>query len=488
MNKRIIIISFIAALAVSGCKKYLDKEPDNRTQIKTPDQIAQLLTTAYPKENYILFTESMSDNAEDKQGGGSGYDNIDRINRQSYRFEVVEVSPDDEDGPDNYWTGCYKAIAAANLALEYINAFGDPAQVSAHRGEALLARAYAHFMLVTLFSKVYDPATAANDPGIPYVTEPEKVTFKTYERKTVAFVYEMIEKDLLEGLPLINDAIYGQAPRFHFNKRAASAFAARFYLFKREYDKVVTYATQALGNAVTDNLRPWNSMLTELQYAELQAEYTKSTTPGNLLLQETNSIWGRSYASMRYGLGNNVANALFFRPNVTGNFYAYDVYGASPLFYNIPKFYEHFVTENINANSGTPYNTIPLITGEEALLNRAEAYLRLGNPNAAVNDLNVFVSQNIDDYNPSTDKVTGSKCANFYGTSSSTGIFLAILDFKRAFFMHEGMRWFDIIRLGIPVLHTTDEGEQIYLAPDDNRRVLQLPALTKQAGLEPNPR
>jgi hypothetical protein len=50
------------------------------------------------------------------------------------------------------------------------------------------------------------------------------------------------------------------------------------------------------------------------------------------------------------------------------------------------------------------------------------------------------------------------------------------------------LRWFDIIRLGIPVVHTTAEGEQIYLAPDDNRRVLQLPALTKQAGLEPNPR
>ena len=35
--------------------------------------------------------------------------------------------------------------------------------------------------------------------------------------------------------------------------------------------------------------------------------------------------------------------------------------------YNIPKFYEHFVREDINANTGEGYNTIPLLTGEEAL-------------------------------------------------------------------------------------------------------------------------
>ena len=488
MNKLILYgILAIAALS-SGCEKYLDKEPDNRTQVKTPEQIEELLTTAYPHANYILFCESMSDNAEDKEGAGSGYDFVDKTNSQSYRYEVVDAPPDAEDGPDFYWNGCYKAIAAANQALEFIDQAGDKTQLSAHRGEALVARAYAHFMLVTLFAKVYNPATAASDPGIPYVTETEKVTFKNYERGTVAQLYDSIERDLTEGLPLINDAIYGTAPKFHFNRKAANAFAARFYMFRQDYEKVVTYATAALGNTVTDNLRPWNSVLTNLQYAELQAEYTKSTTAGNLLLQEAPSIWGRSYPSLRYGIGNNVANELFGRPNVTGGFYAYDLYGANPQSYNIPKFYEHFVRENLNANSGNAYNTIPLITGEEALLNRAEAYLRLNNPGAAINDLNLFISQNIDKYNPAQHKVSASKCANYFGASSTTGIFLAILDFKRAFFMHEGLRWFDIIRLGIPVVHTTAEGEQIYLAPDDNRRVLQLPALTKQAGLEPNPR
>jgi hypothetical protein len=487
MKKLFFYISLVGIVALGGCKKYLDQEPDNRTEIKTPEQIAQLLTTAYPQGNYILFTESMSDNAEDKGAGGAGLDFADQINRQAYRYEVISVAPDDIDGPDFYWTSCYKAIAAANQALEIIDASPDKAQLNPHRGEALVARAYAHFMLVTLFAKAYDPATAASDPGVPYVTEVEKEILKQYNRGTVASVYELIEKDLLEGYPLIEDRIYGTAPKFHFNRRAAAAFASRFYLFKRDYQSVVNYASQALGGSPADELRPWNTTYTNLQYLELQAIYTQSSERGNLLLQEANSIWGRSYASLRYGLGVNVAGELLFSENASGGFYAYSLFGTT-LFYNIPKFYEHFVTETINAGSGNPYNTVPLLTAEEALLNRAEAYIRLNNASAAIGDLNAFISKNIQDYEPPQHNVTAQKLSNYYGQNGPTSILLATLDFKRAFFLHEGLRWFDILRLGIPVVHETANGERIELGPDDKRRVLQLPSFTKQSGLEPNER
>lgn len=488
MKRIIIYASLLSVISLTGCKKYLDKEPDNRTQIKTPEQVAQLLTTAYPQRSYVLFTEAMSDNAEDKGGGGFGLDYVDRNNRQSYRYQVVESAPDDLDSPDSYWNACYKAIAAANQALEFITGASDQAQLAPHKGEALVARAYAHFMLVTLFSKAYDPATASTDPGIPYVTAPEKTILAKYERKTVAYVYEMIEKDLKEGLPLINDQIYGTAPKFHFNKKAAAAFAARFYMFKQDYNSVVSYATQALGTVPTESLRNWNTTLTNLQYYELEAEYTKSTERGNLLLQESNSIWGRAYPSLRFGMGQDIATAIILSRNVSGWIYAYDMYGADPTVYNIPKFYEHFVRENLNANSGEPYNTIPLFTGEEALLNRAEAYVRLNNPNAAIADMNSFISKNIDTYDPATDNVNQQKILAFYGGSAFNANIRAILDFKRAFFLHEGLRWLDILRLKIPVVHMTKEGERIELTPDDKRRILQLPLLTKQAGLEPNVR
>ena len=489
MKKYNLYALLIAAVTLSfGCKKYLDHEPDNRTQITSPDQISQLLTSAYPKGNYILFCESMSDNAEDKDGGGTGYDFVDRINRLAFRYEVIESAPDDLDSPDFYWNQTYKAIAASNLALELIDKSPNKDQLTAQRGEALLARAYSHFMLVTLFSKAYDPTTAATDPGIPYVTAPEKEVFAKYERKTVAYVYDMIEKDLKEGYPLINEKIYGTAPKFHFNKQAAAAFAARFYMFKQDYSSVVNYASQALTGVTADNLRPWNTVLFSLQYNELQAEYTKATLRGNLLLQEANSIWGGAYPSLRYGFGNSLLNKLFNAVNPTGWYYVYPLYG-TPAVYNIPKFYEHFVKESISASSGDPYNTIPLFTAEEVVLNRAEAYMRLNNRTAAIDDLNAFVSKNIDAYAP-TDNVTPTKMVDFFKTpgDTSAAVILTALEFKRAFFIHEGMRWFDILRLKIPVTHVTTSGEVIVLAADDKRRALQLPVLTKQAGLEPNVR
>ena len=85
MKKHISYIILLSAVILGSCEKYLDKEPDNRTTINTPSQLAQLLTSAYPRATYILFTESMSDNAEDKESGTSGIDYIDRINAQSYR-------------------------------------------------------------------------------------------------------------------------------------------------------------------------------------------------------------------------------------------------------------------------------------------------------------------------------------------------------------------------------------------------------------------
>ena len=488
MKKLIAYTGLLAAVLFTGCKKYLDKEPDNRTQIASPDQLSQLLTSAYPKGNYILFCESMSDNAEDKNGSGTGYDWVDRINRQAYRYEVIEATPDDNDSPDFYWNSCYKAISSANLALQIIDGSSNKANLGAQRGEALLARAYVHFMLVTLFAKAYDPATAASDPGIPYVTAPEKVVFAKYERKTVAYVYEMIEKDLKEGYPLINESIYGGAPKFHFNRQAAAAFAARFYMFKRDYNSVVTYASQALTGATADNLRPWNTDLVDLQYYTLQAEYSKATLRGNLLLQESNSVWGRSYPSLRYGLGTTIFTTLFNTANVTGSVYAYPLYG-TPAVYNVPKFSEYFVKESLSASTGDPYNTIPLLTAEEVVLNRAEAYTRLNNKTAAISDLNAFISKDIEDYLPSTDTVTTRKIALYYRTSDTLGAMITTaLDFKKAFFLHEGMRWFDILRLKIPVTHRTVSGEVITLPADDKRRTLQLPLLTKQAGLEPNAR
>ena len=488
MKKIVFYIILATTFGVTSCKKFLEKEPDNRTTPTTPEQITQLLVTAYPKTAYLNFAESMSDNAEDKGSGFAGLDpESPLVNQQSFLFQDVQSK--DLDSPEFYFHGCYKAIAAANQALEIVESASNPNDFSAQKGEALVARAYAHFMLVTFFSRAYDPATAATDPGIPYVLTPEKEVFGKYERKTVQYVYDMVEKDLVEGLPLIQDKIYGDAQKFHFTQKAARAFATRFYLFKRDYAKVVTNAGLAVTGDVASNLRPWNTRYTDLQVLELRTAYTKSDEPANILLQETQSVWGRSYASYRYGMYFDIFNNLLSGPTPVGGDFAvgFNVYG-TPEFYNVPKFDEFFKYASANATFGDPYNMVPLFAAEEVILNRAEANARLGSNNAALVDLNAWLSQNIINYNASTHNLTTAKAISFYGGTASAALVSAVLHFKRISYIHEGLRWLDILRLKLPVTHRTSSGQTITLAADDKRKLLQLPAEVKQSGIELNPR
>ena len=488
MKKITFYIFLTGVIGLTGCKKFLEKEPDNRTTPTSPEQVTQLLVTAYPKASYLNFAESMSDNVEDKGTGFAGLDpESPKVNLQSFLFQDVQSK--DLDSPEFYFHACYKAIAAANQALEIIANASNQNDFTAQKGEALVARAYAHFMLVTFFSKAYDQATAASDPGIPYVTTPEKEVFGKYERKTVQYVYDMIEKDLTEGLPLIQEKIYGDASKFHFTQKAARAFASRFYLFKRDYAKVITNANLAVTGAVTDNLRPWNTRYNNLQVLELSATYTKAEEPANILLQEANSVWGRSYAAYRYGIFQNIYQGLLTGSNPTGGDFAIgaNVYG-TPEFYNVPKFEEFFVYASATANFGDPYNMIPLLTAEEVIFNRAEANIRLNNTAAALADINAWVSQNILNYNSSSHDLTVTKAQNFYGGSATSALLNAVLHFKRVTFIHEGMRWLDILRLKLPVTHRTAEGQVLTLTGDDKRKLLQLPVEVKQSGIELNPR
>jgi starch-binding outer membrane protein, SusD/RagB family len=485
MQKAVTYISFLILLVTSaGCKKFLEQPPDNRAVLNSPEKVSQLLGTAYPQANYMAFCESISDNVADRGTGALEKTNIDP-------FFFKDVTDNQEDSPEFYWNACYAAIAAANQALEVCAKAGDPENYKGQKGEALVCRAYAHFMLVTFFSKVYDESTAGNDPGIPYVTQPEKVVFQPYERKTVKYVYEMIEKDLTEGLTLIDDKHYS-VPRYHFTKAAAHAFASRFYLFKKEYQKVVEHASKVFpNNNVTSVLRPWNTEYRLLTYNELWARYAKATEPANLLLAETQSAWARNYFGVRYGLDAAKVYEVILKPNVTGGTLVFrnQTYTSVTNSYFLPKVNEYFVRESVNAEIGLVYVMVPLFTTEEVLFNRAEANVLLNNTNDAIADLNAYASTRILSYNSSTHGITGNRIKSFYQTSDvQQGALQAVLDFKRAEFVQEGMRWFDLLRYKMPVEHPTAEGATLVLDANSPMRVFQIPDAAKVSGIEQNPR
>jgi hypothetical protein len=474
---------FLLILGTTGCKKFLEKNPDNRASLESPEQVSQILATAYPQSNYMAFTESISDNVSDKGTGG-----LDLTIKQPYFFE--DVTENEQDSPEGYWNACYAAIAAANQALEACNTALEPGRFSSQKGEALVCRAYAHFMLVTLFARPYSATSSSTDPGIPYVLTPEKVIFEKYTRKTVRYVYEMIEKDLLEGLPLLDDTRY-TVPRYHFTKAAANAFAARFFLYKQDHTKALNHANAVFpATNITASLRPWNTTYLTQTYRELWAIYAKASEPANLLLVETASLWARNYYSERYGMDANKRTEVL-NSNVTGGAWAFtrQTYTVGTNNYMLPKINEYFVKLSVNATIGYPYVMVPLLTAEEALFNRIEAQIYLNNLTEALQDLNAYASTRIFNYNAASHTITNSKLTTYYGTSDlRVAMLAALLDFKRAEFVQEGMRWFDLARYDLPVTHTTVNGPTLTLAPGDKRRVFQIPESARLAGVELNPR
>jgi starch-binding outer membrane protein, SusD/RagB family len=480
----IYILTIFCGALVFSCQGFLEQPVDMRTNLNNVEKVSELLTTAYPQADFATFTEAMSDLAADK---GTGNVIIDERNSNPFFFRDVQNRA--QGTPDFYWNACYEAIAAANHALDAIKNADNPDEYKAQKGEALLARAYSHFMLVSLYSPIYNPATAGSDPGIPYVTKPERVVMAQYKRRTVAHVYQMIERDILEGLPLINNNAY-RVPRYHFNTAAANAFAARFYLFKREWPKVIQYANNVFpGGNISVNLRPWVETYSKLTANEGLAIYTRATEPSNLLLVETSSLWARNHARYKYGLATSVVNRFFRSANVTGTRWVFPLYEQGSDNWLILKFREHFVRAGANANIGFPYTIFPLFTAEEVLFNRAEAYIQMGFLEEARADLNLFASRRIENYSATNHGITNTKLRNYYGTSNvRDGLMAALLDFKAAEFVQEGMRWFDILRHDITVEHRTVEGQVFNLAPGDPRRVVQIPQEAVLAGIERNPR
>lgn len=483
--KTIVIVAaaLIGMVSFSGCNDFLDKIPDNRTELDSKEKIAELLVNAYPKEGYVSFTEIMTDNVGDK--GPDAY-KTSLVNTDPYYWK--DFSNDGIDTPSHYWDACYNAIAHANMALEAIESSPFKATMDAEKGEALACRAYAHFMLVTLFAKTYDKATAGTDLGIPYVTEVEKVVTKEYNRGTVAAVYDKVELDLLEALSLISDEGY-KIPKYHFTKMATYAFASRFYLFKQDYANVRSYSSIVLGSDPSAKFRNWE------QYAattpiNLQRTYTMATESSNLLLQESLSVWGRFMDVYRYGLTSEKNKAYFIDANISGGKWLYTTYSGGELNISIPKFQEFFKKISVDASTGLPYIMAPLFTVEEVFFNQLEAKIMEDAPSADVlRDINLFLSKRIKNYNPLLNGLTMAKITAYYGKGTARENLLAcVLGIKKLEFLHEGLRWFDILRHKIEVVHTTFERETLTLKGDDLRRVLQIPSKAINCGIPKNPR
>lgn len=468
------------ALVASACGDYLEENPDNRVELNTMEKASQLLTNAYSGAAYT-FTEWMSDNVSFTTGTVKLPEH-----NQAYLWE--DITTDSQDTPIYFWTSTYDAIAHANEVLAVIEDLpGERDQRLAVEAEALLTRAYGHFMLVNLFAKHYDPETAATDPGIPYVLEPEREFLKKYNRNTVEEVYDLVEADLKRGLRYVDASYYANSGKYHFTREAALAFASRFYLFKGDYANCLDYSNQLLANDPSVFVKDITRLLDETPNPdEFISAYTSPTDQSNLLVvrQVTNFP-----VNVGYWPSPSLVNQLYdsnpwFEEDVrASNEYPIYVRGTG---WALGKYEFLFERSSLTSNVGLYYTITPVFRGEEVLLNRAESFLYLNQSALAIDDLQTLVDLRYSG-NPG---VNAADLKSYYGISNDRVAILSyILDERRKEFMHEGIRWFDIRRYNIPVQHMDESGFPETLESEDPRKVLQIPkAAIDVGGLEPNPR
>lgn len=481
MKKRIIIL--LGLISLVACDSYLDEVPDNRQTITTLDDVSQLLVSAYSEAIYN-FVEWKSDNAtyiiENTQTTWM---------TENYSYEPV-VSDEEQDTPTYFWDNNYQAIAHSNQALEGLAEIkgGDASFRNALRGEALITRAYNHFMLANVFCLNYSD-TNKSGLGIPYITKPETQLKVAYDRGTLEETYNLVEKDLLEALPLISDSYYVGTGKYHFNKNAAYAFASRFYLFKGDYPKCIEYSNKLLGNGVigTTYVRDMDAVFTGSGSDDIGNQFTDVTDPANLLVVRKESTYDRYNEG--YQANTNIFEEIFelYNPQQSNDFrdlrYGYSISSARAQ----PKYNELF--EYTTATTGFAYFIMPELRAEEVILNRMESYVWENRLADALNDYNVMAPLRYSNGG----QLQLADIVDFYGGSEQQAMLTFVIAERRKEFLREGLRWFDIKRLGIPVYHVieTDADKNVLrditLEPEDPRRAVQIPTKATANGIQENP-
>ena len=523
-----LMLASVAILA--SCSDQLDTLPDNRTTLDTPKKIAGLLVTAYPDRTPTLFNEWMSDNtdymgAQNSQGnrGGDQY------------FFWQEQTEGGNDSPEQVWMLYYEGVYKANEALAAIEDQGGPKNdiLRNSKGEALLIRAYDHFILANEFCRPYNGKTSTKDAGLYYATgiADFSAAAEQSNRGTVADVYAKIAADIEAGIPLLNDTY--EVPKYHFNKQAAYAFATRFYLYYEKWEKAKEYADKLLGSNPAATLRDYRALqampLSKSEQAVKIAEaYCSASADCNLLVQTSVSNAGMALApwltSKRYTLTNYLSETeLFQSNNIWGTssnliWKPFTVNSGENNFALLMKLPREFEVRNTTTGSGYLRTLNVDFTMDEALLNRAEAEIMLGQNDAACADMTIWMKNffntnvtltptSVQTYFktvpyayadaakmvPSFKKHISPRFTIDAEGSVQESLLQCLLNFRRIETVHQGMRWMDIRRYNIEIprrligANGRPSKNLDWLEKDDPRQVVQIPQSIREAGVAGNP-
>jgi len=451
-----------------SCSDFLEEKPDNRTLINDIEEMELAVENLVPRAEYI-FTEFMTNDYAFKDIPSHVVESAKDLITLLYTFRVTKESlpnsafPISDLNPNMAWLRYYYRIQNTSLIIDRVNNYNAKNDVEAQLkqhilGKALAIRAYCHFMLVNLFAKSYDAATAASDVGIPLVTKYTGAAIEKYPIASVQETYDFIEKELLQALPMIRTWKEEPNPKFNFTKISVEALLCQFYLFKKDWENTVKYADKVI--AKNSNILDVAFIYTTFnETKEKSKQFFNPDNPSYLLISEN------TYQLLSY---------------FWSGFYPYPLQGFL-ISQGKEENRDHFiVTSNLSGDivpikveyflgGGPPRHTglFPLLSIDRVWYNKAEANIELGNLDEAKQDIQLLLSK--DNYPNTfwTDKLEG--------ISDKDALMAYLLDSKRMRFYSEGVRWFDMKRHGIPVTHEMNGNEFIIDGTKPEQYVIKYP-------------
>ncbi|GHT15214.1 membrane protein [Bacteroidia bacterium] len=354
------------------------------------------------------------------------------------------TSPGIETGAETalVWQFYYRIIANTNLIIGNIDAAeGTQAERDMIKGQALVYRAWAHFMLVQVYGKRYDPKGTNDNLGVPIMTfeSPESKA-----RNTVAKVYTQINIDL--DTAIVRLAGYKRLNKSHLDQSVARGIKARVLLTQGQWEDAAKMADLAATGypfmPAADHTKGYND------YANVEWMWSsKIQMDQNITFSGFFGYMGCNHngrATKEYPrminstLYNQIAatdvrKGKLWIPDGATNPSVVTPTGSTDVRLNYMQ--QKFKAED-NSTAGT--GCVPYMRVAEMYLIAAEGYARAGMNNTARSRLHsLMVTRN----NPS------------YPTSLNSGDLLVqeILTARRIELWGEGFRWLDLKRLDLPL-------------------------------------
>lgn len=359
------------------------------------------------------------------------------------------------------WNSPYQQVLYANVVLEGLSempiAIGEENRWKAIKGAALFARAHAFYQVAQVFAPVYNSNNADKGLGIPLRLHPE--VDESSVRSSVHETYNRIITDLQEACNLLPAEI-------PFNNRNRSSRPASFALLARVYLSMDKY-TEA-KNYADSCLKLHNTLI---KYDTLNQQVPVPFTKFN-----PETIYQSQFIATNVLRGLSISNCI-----VDSNLYrSYEANDLRSIIFYRP----HPTLGNINPK-GSYTGTNQLFTGlatDEVYLIRAECEARLGNTQAAMDDLNTLL-------------IKRWKANTFIPLSApnADSALRVILIERRKELPFRGLRWTDLRRFnksGANITLIRKLGSQTYeLKPNDLRYTLLIPPdVIVLSGIQQNPR